>query len=58
MELDLTKINEQTLALSSRIHKALPILLDNSYSISEIAFQVIYNDPNYFTKCFRKEHGI
>lgn len=58
MKLNLTNINESDLIRSVKIQKALSILLDNSYNISEIAFKVGYNDPKYFTKCFRKEVGI
>lgn len=46
------------LIYSIKIKRALPILLDQNYNISEIAFKVGYNDPKYFTKCFRKELGI
>jgi len=46
------------LASSIKIKRALPIFLDNRYNISEIAFKVGYNDPKYFTKCFRKELGL
>jgi AraC-like DNA-binding protein len=41
-----------------KIQKALPILLNKSYNISEVAFEVGYNGPKYFTKCFRKKLGI
>jgi AraC-like DNA-binding protein len=53
-----TNTTDCDLSLSVKINKALPILLDNSYNISEIAFKIGYNDPKYFTKCFRKEFGI
>lgn len=51
-------LSDCNLTRSIKIKRALPILLDNSYNISEIAFKVGYNDPKYFTKCFRKELGI
>jgi AraC-like DNA-binding protein len=58
MKLKLITRNQSNLIPSVKIQKALSILLDNSYNISEIAFKVGYNDPKYFTKCFRKELGI
>ena len=58
MESNLMTQNACNLIRSVKIKKALPILLDNSYNISEIAFRVGYNDPKYFTKCFRKELGL
>lgn len=58
MKLNLIKQNDSNYIRSVKIQKALLILLDNNYNISEIAFKVGYNDPKYFTKCFRKEFGI
>lgn len=43
---------------SVRVKIAKSILLDRSYNISEVAFKVGYNDPKYFSKCFKKELGI
>lgn len=41
-----------------RLYKAKPLLKDLERSISEIAFDVGFNDPNYFSKCFHKEFGM
>jgi AraC-like DNA-binding protein len=51
-------LSDSDLIHSIKIKRALPILLDNSYNISEIAFKVGYDDPKYFAKCFRKELGV
>ncbi|MBK1811831.1 response regulator [Clostridium sp. YIM B02505] len=40
-----------------RIKKAKELLMDNSISIKEICFSVGYNDPNYFSKVFKKYEG-
>ncbi|GKU25756.1 response regulator [Clostridium folliculivorans] len=40
-----------------RIKKAKELLRDNSISIKEICFSVGYNDPNYFSKVFKKYEG-
>ena len=58
MELIQVKGANSNLVRHLKIQKALPILLNNNYNISEVAFEVGYNDPKYFTKCFRKELGI
>jgi YesN/AraC family two-component response regulator len=41
-----------------RIKKAKEMLLTPDITISEIAYQVGFKDPNYFTKSFIKENGI
>ena len=30
----------------------------HSMNISEIAYEVGFNDPKYFTRCFSKEFGV
>ena len=42
---------------SFRLKKAIPLLVNHNFTISEIAFQVGFNDPKYFSKCFKKEYG-
>ena len=41
-----------------RISKAKHLLLESSDSISEIGLSVGYNDPNYFTRAFKKHEAI
>ena len=41
-----------------RIELAKKLLRDDSFSVAEIAFQVGFNDANYFTNCFRKREGV
>jgi DNA-binding response OmpR family regulator len=41
-----------------RMKKAKDILLTSDKSISEIAYQVGFKDPNYFTKSFTREYGM
>ncbi len=38
-----------------RLKRAAFLLENSDYSVSEVAYQVGFNDPNYFSKCF-KEH--
>lgn len=43
-----------------RLKEAKKLLLNNGhqYTISEISYQVGFNDPLYFSRCFRKYFGI
>lgn len=43
---------------SFRLHKARKLLLETSMNVSEIAYEVGFNDPNYFSRIFAREHGI
>jgi signal transduction histidine kinase/DNA-binding response OmpR family regulator len=43
---------------SFRLHKASKLLLDTEKNVSEIAYEVGFADPNYFTRIFNLEHGI
>ena len=38
--------------------KALEMLSDDSYNISEIAYMIGFNDPQYFSRYFRSKFGI
>ena len=40
-----------------RLKKAAVLIGDCNYSVSEAAFLVGFNDPKYFSKCFKKEFG-
>ena len=46
------------LVLSYRIQIARELLLNNSLNISEVAYQIGFNDPRYFSRCFRNEVGV
>jgi AraC-like DNA-binding protein len=37
---------------------AQQLLSNNSLNISEVAYQIGFNDPRYFSKCFKKATGI
>ncbi|MDD4992207.1 MAG: AraC family transcriptional regulator [Paludibacter sp.] len=43
---------------SYRIQIAQQLLLNKSLNISEVAYQIGFNDPRYFSRCFRNEVGI
>ena len=41
-----------------RLNKALLLIKENKYNISQIALEVGYNSPSYFSKCFQQKFGI
>lgn len=44
--------------LDIRIEKSINFLMESSYSISEIASMVGFNDSNYFSRIFKKKKGL
>ena len=42
---------------SIRLKKARELLNSSDLNISEIAYEVGFNDPNYFSRVFKKEYG-
>ena len=40
-----------------RLHRAKEMLQTTELTISEIAYDVGFNDPNYFSRTFSKEFG-
>ncbi|MBU3822223.1 helix-turn-helix domain-containing protein [Flavobacteriaceae bacterium XHP0103] len=59
----LRKIKKQTNLSASqyireiRLQKAAELLLETEYTASEIAFEVGFSNPSYFTKCYREYYG-
>ena len=43
---------------TARLNHAYQLLLTTDLSISEIAYQVGFTAPSYFTKCFKEEYGM
>ncbi len=41
-----------------RLKHAVQMLINNTGNISEIAFAVGFNDPKYFSRCFKAEYGM
>jgi AraC-like DNA-binding protein len=42
---------------SIRLREAKSLLESSNFNISEIAYQVGFNDPAYFTRTFKKQYG-
>lgn len=40
-----------------RIRRAAQLLRNNQMSISEVAYQVGFHEPSYFSRCFREQFG-
>ncbi|MFT3751821.1 MAG: two-component regulator propeller domain-containing protein [Paludibacter sp.] len=41
-----------------RLRKAMELLQEGKYNVSEVTFMVGLNDPLYFSRCFKKQFGI
>ncbi|MEX2414524.1 MAG: response regulator [Paenibacillaceae bacterium] len=41
-----------------RIERAKSLMCDSELSLKEITFEIGYNDPNYFSRVFRRVYGI
>lgn len=50
--------NFPTLLLEHRIQQSVRLLTESNLTVSEVAYQVGFSDPNYFYKCFQKMMGV
>jgi signal transduction histidine kinase/DNA-binding response OmpR family regulator len=53
----LSGITPNNLIKSIRLKKAYQLISEEGCRVSEAAYQTGFNDPNYFTTCFKKEFG-
>ena len=53
----LTGMSPQEFMRTQRLEKAVNLLEQGPLRISDVAYQVGFSDPNYFSKCFRKCFG-
>ena len=53
----LTGLTPNNLIKSLRLRKAYRLIREEGLRVSEAAYQTGFNDPNYFTTCFKKEFG-
>lgn len=42
---------------TARLKRGYQLLLTTDKSVSEVAYQVGFTAPSYFTKCFKEEYG-
>ncbi len=54
----LTGLSANDFITSIRLKKSAVLLLQGDKNISEVAFEVGFNDPKYFSRCFRKHFGM
>ncbi len=50
----LTNLSISEFIRNIRLKKGSQLLLSHKFNINEVAYEVGFNDPNYFTKCFIK----
>lgn len=53
----LTNMTAADFVKSIRLNKAVMLLENGSFNVSEVAFAVGFNDPKYFSKSFKKQFG-
>lgn len=41
-----------------RLKRAMQLIESSEYNISTIAYMTGFNDPKYFSKCFKKKYGV
>jgi len=54
----LTGLSPNHYIRDQRLSKALNLLSQRTLNISEIAIEVGFNNPSYFSKCFQKRYGV
>lgn len=54
----LTEFKPVELILKMRLKKAAELLKEQHLTISEIAYEVGFSSPGYFSKCFQKEYQV
>jgi AraC-like DNA-binding protein len=54
----LTGLSPVELMRKIRLNKAREMLLTTEKNISEVAYEVGFSAPSYFTKCFKDEFGV
>ena len=53
----LTALSASEFIRSQRLKLAAGLLSANKVTVSEIGYQVGFNDPSYFTRCFKEAYG-
>ena len=41
-----------------RIKRAKQLMESGEYNVSSVAYMTGFNDPKYFSKCFKKQFGM
>ena len=51
-------VTANALVRSIRMKRAAELLKTGRYSVSEVTYDVGFNDLKYFRECFKKEFGV
>ncbi len=54
----LTGFSGKELLQNMRLKRAADLLLQNKLRVSEIAYMIGFNNPKYFSKCFKEKYGV
>jgi signal transduction histidine kinase/AraC-like DNA-binding protein/streptogramin lyase len=54
----ITNYSAQEFIRVMRLKRAAQLLLNKSDQITQIAYQVGFNNPSYFAECFKKQYGV
>ena len=54
---EITKVTPTNYIKINRLNKAVNLLSTNNYSVSEVSSLCGFNEPNYFTRCFKAHFG-
>jgi signal transduction histidine kinase/ligand-binding sensor domain-containing protein/DNA-binding response OmpR family regulator len=55
---ELTDMSPNEFLRAMRLKKASELLKSHAYNVSEVATMVGFNDPLYFSRCFKKQFGV
>jgi ligand-binding sensor domain-containing protein/signal transduction histidine kinase/DNA-binding response OmpR family regulator len=53
----ITDVSANDFITTIRLKKAALLLMEGKMNVSEIAFSLGFNDPKYFSRCFKKQFG-
>ncbi len=53
-----TSMTPNAYLVKYRLKTAAGLLHHSNFTVSQISSEVGFQDPNYFTKCFKKEYGV
>lgn len=54
----LTGLSASEFVRSQRLKLAASLLIKSDANVSQIGYEVGFNDPSYFTKCFKEAYGV
>nr|WP_321452749.1 two-component regulator propeller domain-containing protein [uncultured Carboxylicivirga sp.] len=55
---ELTDLSPNEFIRTIRLKKSVELLKEKRYNVSEVSSMVGFNDPYYFSRCFRKQFGF